>query len=417
MLTNARVKAARLKDRAYKIFDEQGLHLFVRPGGSKTFRMRFWLAGREQLLTIGAWPDISLDEARERCEAARAIVDRGEDPRVASACEPVQIRTFEDAARAWHAHQRPTWTDVHAGDVLTSLERDVFPAIGAMQLPAITPPVVLAALRAIEERGAIETARRIRQRVGIVFAFAQAEGWTETNPAEVVLRALAPAPAAGRQSAIVDAAELRQLLGAAELAAGAPVVKLASRFLALTAVRLAVVRGARWCEIEGLGTDAPIWRVPAVRMKLAAAKKNDSAHDHLVPLSAAAVTILNRARAIVGDASAGLIFPGAAGGDAPIGESAIGRLYHRAGFGDRHVPHGWRASFSTILNLRMPGERGAIDRALGHVGAGDEEKDEGINRAVEGVYNRGVDMPRRQRLFDEWASILTSDSATGEPVR
>jgi integrase len=141
-------------------------------------------------------------------------------------------------------------------------------------------------------------------------------------------------------------------------------------------------------------------------MKQAAAKKLDAANDHLVPLSAAAVVVLHTARGLAGASPAGRIFPGVVGVDAPIGEGAIGRLYGRAGYAGQHVPHGWRASFSTILNLRAPGERGAIDRALGHVGAGEEEKDEGINRAVEGAYNRGVDMPRRRRLFEEWASII-----------
>jgi integrase len=405
MLTNAAVKAARPRGRAYKVGDAGGLYLHVLPSGSRVFRVKFYLAGRECVLTIGAWPEVSLVEARAKRDAARELVDRGEDPRAAAA-DAVQIRTFENAARAWHKHCRLGWTTIHAAQVMTSLERDVFPAIGAMPLPAITLPVVLAALRAIEARGSIETARRIRQRVGMIFDFAEAEGWCQAFPADKILRALVPPPAAERQPAIVDAAELRQLLAAAELAPALPVVKLASRFLALTAVRLAAVRGARWAEIEDLDGPAPLWRIPAARMKQAAAKKLDAANDHLVPLSTAAVVVLYTARGLAGASAEGLIFPGVVGVDAPIGESAIGRLYARAGYAGRHVPHGWRASFSTILNLQLPGERGAIDRALGHVGAREEEKEEGINAAVEGAYNRGVDMPRRRRLFDAWAEIL-----------
>ncbi|MBD8547911.1 tyrosine-type recombinase/integrase [Sphingomonas sp. CFBP 8760] len=403
MLTNAAVRTARSRDRAYKISDGGGMYLHVLPSGSKHYRLKFYLAGRECVMTIGGSHEISLVDARARRDAARALVNAGQDPREAAVCGMAQVRNFEDAARAWHAHARSGWTEVHAGEVMSSLQRDVFPVIGAMPLAAITAPVVLAALRSIEGRGSIKTARRVRQRVGFIFDFAEAEGWTEGNPAEKTLRALAPAPAAGRQPAIVDAAELRELLAAAERAVSPATVKLASQFLALTAVRLAAVRGARWIEIEGLDGDAPVWRVPAARMKLAVAKKNDSTHDHLVPLSAAAIAVLHQARAIAGDA--GLIFSGETS-DAPIGEGAIGRLYMRAGFAGRHVPHGWRASFSTILNEAMPGERGAIDRALGHVGAGEEEKEEGINRGVEGAYNRAQHLPRRRRLFDEWASIL-----------
>ncbi len=405
MLTNAAVKAARPRPRAYKVFDEQGLYLYVAPTGLRSFRLRFRLDGREQLLTIGGWPEVQLDEARARRDAAREQLARGQDPRVAPIAPASTEATVERAARAWHAHRRGGWTPVHAGDVLTSLERDIFPAIGGMALADVTRPLVLKTLRAIEARGSVETARRIQQRINAVFAFARSEGWCDHDPAGDVVEALARARAPRRQPALVDAGALRQLLAAAELVDAPIAVKLASQFLALTAVRLAAVRGARWVEIEDLAGAAPIWRVPAARMKLAAAKKEDAANDHLVPLSPAAVAILQRARANMHSDDANmhdLIFPA-------VAEGAIGRLYHRAGFGGRHVPHGWRASFSTILNEALPGERGAIDRALGHVGGGRDEEAEGINRKVEGAYNRATHLPRRRRLFEEWAAILAAD--------
>ncbi|GGB21667.1 integrase [Sphingomonas metalli] len=412
MLTNAAVKAARPQARAYKIFDGHGLFLFVAPTGLRSFRMRFRLAGKEQLLTIGTWPELSLVDARARCEVAREQLGRGEDPRTAGAASAAEM-TVERAARAWHAHRRGDWTPVHAADVIASLERDIFPAIGAMPLDQVTRPIVLKTLRAIEARGRVETARRIQQRVNAVFAFARSEGWCDHDPAGDVAEALKRARAPRRQPAIVDAGELRQLLAAAELVDAPIAVKLASRFLALTAVRLAAVRGARWSEIEDLDGAAPIWRVPAARMKLAAAKKADASNDHLVPLSPAAVEVLRYVRARVSpDIPVLHIFPGT-GDAAPIAEGAIGRLYQRAGYAGRHVPHGWRASFSTILNERLPGERGAIDRALGHVGGGRDDEAEGINRKVEGAYNRAAHLPRRRRLFEEWAAILAADDCAG----
>ncbi len=398
MLTNAVVSRVRPKPRAYKLFDGRGLFLFVAPSGLRSFRWRFRLGGKEQLLTIGSFPEVSLADARARCDVAREQLGRGEDPRAARSGTAFDAVTVERAARAWHAHRRSDWTPVHAADVIASLERDVFPAIGALPLAEVTRPLVLATLRAIEARGRIETARRIQQRINAVFAFARSEGWCDHDPAGDVAEALKRALAPRRQPAIVDAGELRQLLAAAGLVDAPIAVKLASRFLALTAVRLAAVRGARWEEIEDLGGAAPVWRVPAARMKLAAAKKVDAANDHLVPLSTPAVEILRDARARVSPAG-GLIFPG-------VAEGAIGRLYARAGFAGRHVPHGWRASFSTILNEALPGERGAIDRALGHVGGGRDEEADGINRKVEGAYNRATHLPRRRRLFDEWASIV-----------
>ncbi|MEH3103420.1 MAG: integrase arm-type DNA-binding domain-containing protein [Sphingomonas phyllosphaerae] len=409
MLTNAAVKAARARASAYKIADERGLHLFVAPTGRKSFRWRFRFAGQEQLLTIGQWPEISLDAARARAEAAREQLGRGVDPRTAPA-----VMTFERAARTWHAQQLAGWTAVHAADVLASLEADVFPAIGADELDAIDAPAVLRIVRSIEQRGAIQTARRVRQRISDVFALAVSEGWAQADPAAIVGRALARAPAARHHPALTTIEEARALLAAAELVdAGAP-VKLASRFLALTAVRLAAVRGARWCEIENLDGDAPVWRIPAARMKLAATKKLDADNDHLVPLAPAAVAVLRAARAPnmhLKDAYVhqehanlhgnGLIFPGR-DGRSPIGEGTINALYGRTHFAGRHVVHGWRATFSTVMNEQRPADRQVIDQALGHV----LKHDDGTTAKVEGAYNRAKHLAPRRRLFEEWAEIL-----------
>lgn len=409
MLTNAAVKAARAGASLIKIYDERGMHLAVTPGGCKSFRLKFRWEGREQLLTIGQWPEVSLDSARARAEAARAMVARGVDPRTAPT-----VMTFERAARQWHARRLTGWTAVHAADVIASLERHVFPAIGADELDDIDAPAVLRVIRAIEmpdavdQRGAIATAKRVRQRISDVFALAVSEGWAKTDPAAIVGRALAPAPAVRHHSALTSIGDARALLAAADQAAGGAIVKLASRFLALTAVRLAAMRGARWREIEDLDGAAPLWRVPAARMKLRVMKKADAANDHLVPLAPAAVAVLRAARANMhrGDANLhdpnALIFPGR-DGSSPIAEGAIGALYVRAGYGDRHVPHGWRATFSTVMNERRPADRHTIDRTLGHA-----LKDEaGAVAKVEGAYNRSALLDPRRSILDEWAAILT----------
>jgi integrase len=399
MLTNAAVKAARPRAAAYKLPDGAGLHLFIAPTGLKSFRLRFRYGGREQLLTIGSYPEVDLAAARTRAEAARAQLARGEDPRARSS----RVDTFESAARAWHAVQAEGWTAVHAADVLVSLERDVFPAIGAEQLDAIAPADVLELLRAVEARGARETARRLRQRISAVFELAIGEGWCSSDPAEKVARGLKKPAAVRHHAALVSIDDARALMAAVDQLEAAPAAKLASRFLALTAMRWAAVRGARWSEIEDLDGDAPIWRVPAARMKLAAAKKGDAAHDHVVPLSPAAVAVLHAC--MRANLHAGIpimhIFPGA-GDAAPLGEAAIGALYARTAFAGRHVPHGWRATFSTIMNEAMPLERGAIDQALGHA----LKLEDGSIAKVEGAYNRSQQLDRRRRIFDAWGTAL-----------
>ena len=388
MLNHRAATAARPKAHAYRLTDERGLYLDVRPNGSKRWRMRFRDAqGKEQLLTFGLFPAETIDAARARRDAARAAIAAGADPRTHNS--HIRICDFEAAARAWHAHRAPGWSPVHAADVLRSLERDVFPAIGASALDGLTRPTVLVLLRAIEARDAIATARRVRQRIEMVCAFARAEGWmTVANPGDVG-EGLANTPAEGRQAALVDVA---------------PVVKLASRFLALTAVRLAALRGLTWDEVEDLDGAAPTWRVPAARMKLAAKHKADAARDHLVPLSAEAVSVLREARDLGGAGE--LVFPGR-GGTAAIGAGAIGELYARAGFAGRHVPHGWRASFSTVMNERRPADRADIDRALGHTPKGMTK--------VERAYNRAQLLDLRRSILTEWGALIAP--ATSMSVR
>lgn len=405
MLTNAAVKAAGARARAYKLADTGGLHLHIASTGRRTFRWRFRFDGREQLLTIGAFPAISLADARIQRDQAREQLRRGVNP-----CAPVpaelEVMTFEAAARAWYRHSLPRWSATHAADVIASLERDVFSPIGAIALGSINPPDVLKVLRLVEQRGSIETARRLRQRISAAFKFAISEGWATANPAADVGGALAAVPAIVAQPALTDLDEVRQLLDAVGALDANASAKLASRFLALTAVRFAAVRGARWNEFEDIDGDAPLWRVPAERLKLRRALKAIARNDHYVPLSPAAVDVLRAARAIAEenghDTRSGLVFVGRSG-FSPLGERAISDLYARTRFAGQHVPHGWRAAFSTILNEQYPEERAAIDLALGHAPKRDED---GKADKVEGAYNRARHLARRRRLLDRWAELL-----------
>lgn len=387
-LSNAAVKAARPRSRAYKMFDERGLFLFVTPGGLRSWRLKYRIDGREKLLCLGQWPDSQLLDARDRAEEARALILQGVDPS-GTARSVRQVHTFEAVARQWHALQVERWTARHAADVLDSLVRDVLPGIGSLPIGAINAPVVLQVLRDVELRGSIETARRIRQRISAVFAFAIAEGLVDVDPAAIVGKALRPAPPARRQPALVDIDQARALLAACDRAGGSPIVRLASRFLALTAVRMGALIGATWDEFEQLDGDAPLWRVPAARMKLKKARKADAANDHLVPLSVEAVAILRAVRAIGYEFHAPVF---------PIRSAAIGALYARSGYAGRHVPHGWRATFSTILNERFPEQRAAIDMALAHSPKGESES--------ESAYNRAQLLDQRRSLFQQWGAML-----------
>jgi len=400
MLTNGAVKTAAAQTRAYKMSDTGGLYLFVTPAGCKSWRLKYRRHGKEKLLVIGRFPEISLGEARSRREEAKAQLRAGGDPSVAREV----LETFEQLSQAWYRHAEGAWSPTHAADVLASLERDVFPAIGARPAGSIEPRELLQVLREVESRGCAETARRLRQRLSAIFGFGIAEGLVQSDPAQHLGRAMISVRLPRPQPALVDLDECRELLAASDREPVQVSTRLASRFLALTAVRLEAVRGMRWAEIEDLDGAAPLWRVPAARMKLKKAKKSDERFAHLVPLSIQAVAVLRDAAREMGYDAAppaeALIFPGR-DRERPIGEGAIGALYGRAGFSGRHVPHGWRSSFSTILNEALAGDpaaRADVDRALAH-----SPKDK-----VEAAYNRAQLLERRRALFDRWGSMLAS---------
>lgn len=392
MLTIAAAKAAGAQARAYKMFDGGGLHLHVAPTGTKSWRLKYRVRGREKLLTFGQFPAMSLAEARACREQAKAALRDGADP----ARSDEKLETFEQCARAWYRLQRTNWSPAHARDVIASLEREIFPAIGATAIDDVNASALLNVMREIEGRGCIETARRIRQRIAAVFGFAMAQDLATSNPAEQLGFAMGGTALVSPHAALTDLTECRDLLAACEVTPSAQTTRLAGRFLALTAVRLDAVRGMCWREVENLDGPEPLWRVPAARMKLARIKKGETRFDHLVPLAPAAVEVLRAALRFAPVNEGGLVFPGR-GGCRPIGEGAIRQLINRAGYRGRHVPHGWRSSFSTILNEELgPESRGDIDLALAHT-----PKDK-----VEAAYNRAQLLDRRRDLMERWGAML-----------
>lgn len=406
MLSDVKARKAAAAERDYKLADEKGLFLLVRANGGKLWRMKYRHGGKEKLLSFGPYPDVTLAEARDKRDAARRLLREGIDPaaekkRAAQAEQPKEAHTFESVAREWHGLQKGRWVPVHADDVLRSLERDVFPTIGAMPIAGIEAHDVLDMLRAIEGRGSIETAKRIRQRISAVFVLAISKRIARDNPAAMLEHALLPKKKAKRQPAITDLTELRSLLDKAERSGASPVTLCASRLLALTAVRPGVVRGARWSEFKDLTDAEPYWHIPAERMKLTLERKDEEAFDHIVPLAPQAAAVLHAIKPLTG--AGDLVFPGHRHAHLPLSENAIGYLYNRAGWHRRHVPHGWRAAFSTIMNERAnlagrQSDRQVIDLMLAHT---PESK-------VESAYNRAQFMERRREIAIEWADLLTA---------
>jgi len=405
MLTDVACRKAKPAAKPYKLADSRGLYLYVTPTGYKSWRWKYRLAGREKRLVFGPYPDVSLIDAREMREDAERLRRQGRDPAIekqqrAAAQTALAGATFKSTAGEWYAGEEPTWSQRYAAIVKRSLDQDVYPTLGHLPLDQITTPLVLSVLRPIEQRGAIETAHRVRQRISAVFIWAISSGIASADPAAIAGKALRSVPKA-KFPAVRTAAAARALLAAVEGQPAHPLTKLASRLLALTAVRSGVLRLAAPQEFEGLDTERPLWRIPASKMKLVLERKQDEAFEFIVPLAPQSVAIVQKAMALTRGGP--LLFPSVRHARRPLSDSTISKLYREAGFSGLHVPHGWRSTFSTVMNElaaveNRVGDRAIIDLMLAHQPEG-----------VEAAYNRAAYMPRRRELACEWADMICKD--------
>lgn len=398
-LTDVRIRAAKPRAQPFKLTDGGGLHLFITPAGTKTWRLRYELRGKEQTLSLERYPGMSLADAREKRDDAKKVLRAGGDPaaefrRAAAAADASD--TFEVVAKAWHKANLPRWSTRHAADVLGSLQTNIFPTLGAEPINSITPPMVLEALREIEERGAVETSHRVRQRMSDVFIYAIAAGIGQNDPAAIVKKALAHVQKR-RQPAITKLADAKEILAKVEAIPGYPVTKLAMRLLAITVLRPGAFRVGLWSDFAALDDKEPVWIIPAERMKLKKEHKEDEAREFWVPLPSQAAAIIAALRKLTGKGT--YLFPNLRGWDRPMSENALGYILNRAGYQGRHVPHGWRATFSTVMNELYPDDRAVIDLMLAHT-----PKDK-----VQAAYNRALYMTRRRELAQIWADLILAE--------
>ncbi len=426
MLTDKAVKAATGAGKPYKIADGQGLYLYVSISGHKSWRLKYRLNGKEQLVTFGSYPDLSLRAARDKRDTARKILREGRDPRHAEKRAKLvsshdSAMTLEIVARRWYEVNQTKWKPVHADDVIRSLERDIFPDLGEMPMDEIDRPTLLAALRQIENRGAAETARRVKQRIAKIYRFANAEGANLVNPGDNINDALKPLPPAKRHPALVEIDEIRAMLFDIDRAGASPVTRLAGRFLALTAQRPGMVRNMKWTEVTGINWDhdnakEKTWIVPSDKIKQELQLRVDESFQHPVPLSRQAIETLCAVKRLTGGGT--YVFPGVRSSHKPMSENAIGYLYNREGYQGRHVPHGWRSSFSTIMNeqvereagqdIRLHGDRMVIDLMLAHTPKG--------MSSAELRYNRAAYMPRRRELTQIWADKIMEGALPADQI-
>lgn len=386
-LTVVQIKNAKAKEKPYKLADERGLYLLVNPNGSKLWKLKYRFAGIEKKLSLGAFPEVSLADARDQREEARKQLTKDIDPGILKAStkrsqKAAAENSFESISREWHSKFFHKWTKEHAERILIRLEHDIFPWIGKRPISEVTAPELLSALRRIESRGAIETAHRILQTCGQVFRYAIATGRTERNTAADLRGALSPYRSKHHAS-ITDPIQIGKLLRAMDSYEGHFITKCALKLAPLVFVRPGELRRGEWSEVD---FDKAEWRIPAAKMKMR--------EMHIVPLSTHAIEILKELHALTGDGK--YMFPGIRTPKQPMSENTVLGALRRIGYTkDEMTGHGFRSMASTLLN-EQGWNRDAIERQLAHA----------ERNNIRAAYNYAEYLPQRREMMQWWADHL-----------
>ncbi len=399
MLTDPACRNAKPTDKPYKLTDEKGLFLLVHPNGSKYWRLKYRIAGKEKLLSIGVYPEMPLAGARSKRDEARKHMSDGIDPSEATQ-EAKRIATvaaansFESIAREWLEHMKHKWSAGHHTYTTRRFEAYVFPEIGNAPISQITAPALLAVARKIERKGTIETAHKVMNTCGQVFRYAVASGRCERDPVSDLKGAIKPRPAPKHMNALNEK-DLPDLLRKMDAYAsdngGELQTQYALQLLALTFVRTGELREATWTEFD---LEKAEWRIPAERMKMKA--------PHVVPLSRQSIEVLEKLKALNGGYE--LVFPGVRPA-IPMSKNTVLFALYRMGYRGRMTGHGFRAVASTILN-EMGFDADVIERQLAHA----------ERNKVRAAYHRAEYLPERRKMMQQWADYLDSKKAGAEVI-
>ncbi|WP_426043017.1 tyrosine-type recombinase/integrase [Brevundimonas sp. TWP2-3-4b1] len=397
-LSDAAIRAAKSADKQFKLHDEGGLFLIVKPSGGKLWRLKYRHLGKEQQLSVGRYPDVGLKDARARRDEARKLIANGKNPtfekkRAVVAASVGAANTFSAIAEELIAkRQREGLKDITTGKMRWLLSL-LAPALGDRPIAEIEPFELLAAIKKVETSGRLETAKRLLAFAGRVFRYAVATTRARHNVAADLQGALV-APRVKHHAAIIDPKGVGALLRAIDGFEGQPVTLWALRLAPHVFVRPGELRQAEWTEID---LEAATWRIPAERMKMK--------REHVVPLSKQAVAILTEARGLTGGGR--LVFPGQRTPKRPMSENTLNAALRRLGYStDEMTSHGFRSTASTLLNESGKWSSDAIERALAH---GDAD-------GVRGVYHRGAHWDERVRMAQWWSDYLDGLKAGKEIV-
>lgn len=380
-LAEVAFRQAKPKDRPYKLSDGGGLYLLVNPNGSKYWRLKYRFGAKEKSLSLGVYPNISASRAREKVLEAKLLLDTGEDPSIHKKRSKLGQGkdTFSLIAQEWYEKASGRWSKDHATRVWQTIKADALPYLGNMSINDIMTRDVLHVVRKIEDRGALDVAARVKQRISSIFRYAIQTGYADFNPVDALKDVIRTRKVQHRKSLKLE--QLPVFLNALDDYPGYILTRYALQIIAYTFVRPGELRNAEWKEID---LDNQIWRIPAEKMKM-----NE---EHIVPLSSQVVSIFERVKELTRKYD--YVFPGSHNYRKPMSENTLTyAIRKRMGFDA--TAHGFRTTASTILNesgFRVD----VIERQLAH----------GERNKVRAAYNRSQYLAERTEMMQWYCDYL-----------
>jgi len=395
-LTDTATRNAKPALKPYSLADGAGLSLLIQVNGGKWWRLRYRFDGKEKMLSLGVYPDVSLKEARTRRDSARKLLANGIDPGEQRKFEKAEksertANSLEAVTREWARKMATSWTPKYGSMLLRRFERDVFPHIGSKPIAELKAVELLAVLRKIEVRGAIETAHRARSDCGQVFRYAIATGRAERDIAADLIGALEPKVTKHFPS-VTEPVKVAGLLRALDGYQGSFVVMAAMRLAPLLFVRPGELRHAEW---KDMNLDTAEWRYTVTKTKT----------DHIVPLADQAVAILRELHAVTG--AGRYVFPGGRSNGRPMSDNAVLAAMRRSGIpADEMTGHGFRAMAITILDEVLGFRLDFIEHQLAHA----------VRDPNGRAYNRTAHLPERKKMMQLWADYLDKLKAGADVI-
>ncbi|EKQ7191745.1 integrase arm-type DNA-binding domain-containing protein [Klebsiella oxytoca] len=397
-LTDIKVRTAKPMDKQYKLTDGNGMHLLIHPNGSRYWRLQYRFGGKQKMLALGVYPEVSLADARARRDEARKLLANGIDPgdkKKNDKVEQEEARTFEQLAIEWHATNKK-WSEEHSRRVLKSLEDNLFPAIGKRNIADLKTRDLLAPIKAVELSGRLEVASRLQQRTTAIMRYAVQSGLLDYNPAQEMVGAVASSNRQHRPA--LELKRITELLQRNDNYTGRPLTRLAVELTLLVFIRSSELRFARWSEID---FETSMWTIPAEREAIEGVKHSQRGSKmrtpHLVPLSRQALAILKQVHKLSGDRD--FVFIGDHDHRKPMSENTVNKALRVMGY-DTKVEvcgHGFRTMACSSLIESGLWSRDAVERQMSHM----------ERNSVRAAYiHKAEHLDERRLMLQWWADFL-----------